>query len=79
MLEEGLIVSAMGMGTVLSFLIILIFAMVVMYKILLFILLLGKYIVFEGMSRLKILSKENLIWGGVYTAIDIPFFLYKSL
>ena len=37
MLEEGLIVSAMGMGTVLSFLIILIFAMVVMYKILLFI------------------------------------------
>ncbi len=42
--------------------------------------MLGKYIVFEGMSRLKILSKENLIWGGVYTAIDIPFFytnLYK--
>ena len=32
------------------------------------------------MSWLKILSKENLIWGGVYTAIDIPFFytnLYK--
>lgn len=29
---------------------------------------------------MKILSKENLIWGGVYTAIDIPFFyanLYK--
>lgn len=32
------------------------------------------------MSLLKILSKENLILGGVYTAIDIPFFyanLYK--
>ena len=31
MLEEGLIITAMGMGTVLSFLIILIFSMVVMY------------------------------------------------
>ena len=37
MLEEGLIVTAMGMGTVISFLIILIFSMVVMYKVLLFI------------------------------------------
>ena len=34
MLEEGLIVSAMGMGTVLTFLIILIVAMSVMYKVL---------------------------------------------
>ena len=32
------------------------------------------------MSLLKILSKENLILGGVYMAIDIPFFyanIYK--
>ena len=35
MLEEGLIVTAMGMGTVLSFLIILIVSMSLIYKVLL--------------------------------------------
>ena len=37
MLNEGLIVSAMGIGTVLIFLIILIVAMTLMHKVLLFI------------------------------------------
>ena len=37
MLNEGLTVTAMGMGTVLSFLVILIFSMVIMHKCLLLI------------------------------------------